>query len=469
MKISEVFRSGLTTEEIESIRARTWHLDCPAVRLTRHTGGKDLVCEGTGEVRVTPSGFLTFKLLTTLSDKRPSELDEEGLVAGVLMPEEKFLDLAAEDVYGRTWKSERLRPDRLISGPSGDVISGVLNQLCHVETLPFKPNGSRFSWWTDEVLEIPANKNTVTKVSIARGKRKPEKHNRNVWSFRCLGIDFLIRPDGDGTLIEATDNQNVAPELFPRRVPETLQFVLGRPVNWSIFRERKGAQVVTRLKSVRPIPASARFHPPIARAWVLEGNKVTSKYHRRLFERYLRHTLASTEQQHHLWGFINTATEVRATSFIDVHGLVLGVAIEVILKREFLDLGAPGKRLGTIIGAAQEYIERWDGPESVKVRMRGLAANLTEIRAADRLQALARAGAINPEYIRAWKRLRNVNAHAFQSGELGSKQIELIETCTVLLYQVIFYAIGYKGVYTDYATPGWPLRTYPDGTLVPQK
>lgn len=466
MDTTVAFRSGVNAEEIGQIRSRTWHLDCPAIRLMRHAGAQDLVCEGSGEIRLTPDGLVTFKLITNLPDERPSELKVTDLVAGVLLSEEKYLDLVADDVYGRIWTSKRLRPDHVVSGPSGDVISGGLNQLENIEVLPIEPSGAHFSWWTDATLNIPANQNTITKVSIARGKRKPENYQRNVWSFRCLGIDFLVRPDGEGTLIEATDKENLAPELFPRRVWETLQFILGQPINWLIFLERKGEQLVTRLKSVRSIPPGARFRPPIARTWVMEGNKASSKYHKRLFERYLRHTLASQERQHHLWGFINTATEVRATSFIDVHGLVLGVAIEVILKREFPTLGALDKSLQSPIQAAQNYICEWDGPESIKTRLRDLSANLTQIRAADRLQALAAVGAINPAYIRAWKRLRNANAHAFQSGGLGSKQVGLINQCTVLLYQIIFHAIGYKGVYTDYATPGWPLRMYPGDALV---
>lgn len=465
MQISEVFRSGVGAAEIAQIRSRSWHLDCPVIMLTRYAGTKDLVCEGAGEVRLTPDGLLTFKLVTNLPDERPSELEDMDLVAGVLISEEKYLNLDVQDVYGRTWVSKRLRPDRLISGPSGDVISGVLDQLSHNDVLPIEPSGSHFSWWADETLKIPANESTVTKVSIARGRRKPGNYKRDVWSFRCMGIDFLIRPEGEGMLIEATDKQNVAPELFPRRVWETLQFVLGRPVNWSIFQERKGGQRLTQLNSVHPIPPDARFRPPISRTWIQEGKKIISKYHRRLFERYLRHTLKSNDRRHHLWGFINTATEVRATSFIDVHGLVLGVAIEVVLDREFPTLGKPDAETISAIEAAREYIEQWDGPESIKARLEGLSAGLTQIRAVDRLQALAASGAINPDYIRAWKRLRNVNAHAFQSGELGARQVDLIKQCTVLLYQIIFHAIGYKGVYTDYATPGWPLRTYPGDAL----
>lgn len=468
MKRSRVLRSAVNSEEIEQIRSRTWHLDCPVIRLTRHGGAKDVVCEGTGEIRLTSDGLVTYRLITKLRGERASELDPLDLVAGVLLPEEKYLDLTVEDVSGRAWTSFRIRPDNIISGPAGDVITGVLATLEHRQTLPIKPSGSQFSWWTSESLKIPTNQDTVTKVSVARGKRKPESHKRDVWSFRCLGIDFLIRPDGEGTSIEAIDRKNVATEMFPRRVSETLQFVLGRPLNWMISQERRAEQVVTRVSSVGVIPPTARIRPPIARTWVLEGNNITSKYHKRLFERYLRHTLDSPERQHHLWGFLNTASEVRATSFIDVHGLVLGVAIEVILKREFPSLGTPKRSVKSHIEAVKEYIKQWSGPDFIEARLRDLSANLTQIRAADRLQALAAAGAINPGYIRAWKRLRNVNAHAFQSGELGAKQVYLIQQCTVLLYQIIFHAIGYKGVYTDYATPGWPLRMYPGDGLVSQ-
>lgn len=56
-----------------------------------------------------------------------------------------------------------------------------------------------------------------------------------------------------------------------------------------------------------------------------------------------------------------------------------------------------------------------------------------------------------------------MNAHDFQSGKMHMGEFTtLLAQMTVLLYQIIFEAVGYHGVYIDYATPDWPKRRYPD-------
>jgi hypothetical protein len=32
----------------------------------------------------------------------------------------------------------------------------------------------------------------------------------------------------------------------------------------------------------------------------------------------------------------------------------------------------------------------------------------------------------------------------------------------MLFYRLAFHAIGYRGSFTDYSAPGWPIRDYPE-------
>jgi hypothetical protein len=41
------------------------------------------------------------------------------------------------------------------------------------------------------------------------------------------------------------------------------------------------------------------------------------------------------------------------------------------------------------------------------------------------------------------------------------KLLGLINKTTVLMYQIIFYIIGYKGKFIDYGAPDYPYKEYP--------
>jgi hypothetical protein len=263
--------------------------------------------------------------------------------------------------------------------------------------------------------------------------------------------------------IDLWDRTNVPSPVHLRRVPEALHFVLGRPIRWVIHRERIGNTRKTYLRTVTSAFAGADFRPPIKRTFLVEDGKTTSKYHKQLFEKYLRYTIKSPERDHLLWGLINTISEVKSISYIDAHALVLGVTLESVLQREFPELGGRPAAVEAAIRNAQQHIRTWDGLGTVRNWLHSFAGGLARIGPLDRLRALAARGLVDAELINSWQKLRNVNAHHFQSGKLDGEQLsELLQQCTVLFYQIVFARINYRGVYTDYATPGWPERVYPD-------
>jgi hypothetical protein len=40
-------------------------------------------------------------------------------------------------------------------------------------------------------------------------------------------------------------------------------------------------------------------------------------------------------------------------------------------------------------------------------------------------------------------------------------RLDEINRCVTLLYQIVFFLIGYEGMFTDYGQHGWPLVQYP--------
>jgi hypothetical protein len=95
----------------------------------------------------------------------------------------------------------------------------------------------------------------------------------------------------------------------------------------------------------------------------------------------------------------------------------------------------------------------------LKERIKGSVEQLKQSRAGDKMMVLAKRGAITAEGAKAWQELRNISVHAYQHP--SSHLRKTLGTVRTLFYELVFCAIGYRGYYHDYGTPGWPLRQYP--------
>jgi hypothetical protein len=190
------------------------------------------------------------------------------------------------------------------------------------------------------------------------------------------------------------------------------------------------------------------------------SNRITAKYHRRLFEHYLQHVLDYDKPRHPLWGQLNELYEASTGSFIDGYALSLAVAVEGLVQREFPGLGGLTPQQKHQVKAAQEHMKLWNGDVKLKQRIEGAISQLHYSRAGDKLRALVNSGAISEEMNTAWRKLRNALAHG--SSPKGGRFVELLYRVKVLFYHLIFHAIGYKGPYMDYGSLGWPVKWYPN-------
>ena len=148
--------------------------------------------------------------------------------------------------------------------------------------------------------------------------------------------------------------------------------------------------------------------------------------------------------------------------FIDAQALTLTVAIESIVSSEFSNLGKLTKQEKDSVQKALEYIDGWNDNTGIKERIKGSVNALLQPRVGDRMKALEKVGAITKAQAKAWQNLRNKSAHSYQThNSKNSKFVELIFQINVLFYHLIFYAIGYKGVYMDVSELGFPIKHYP--------
>jgi hypothetical protein len=176
----------------------------------------------------------------------------------------------------------------------------------------------------------------------------------------------------------------------------------------------------------------------------------------------MRHTVQTDSHRHPIWGQLNAISESSGSTFIDAKALTLTVAIESLLTTEFRSLGIPTSKTKEEIDQIYKHIESWDGNALIKARTLSMVGNLKSSRAIDKMRALADKGAITKEQYEAWSELRNPSTHSYMSSGMPTPtMLELLQTCEVLFYHLVFSCIGYEGPYIDYSTPGWPLRAYP--------
>ena len=103
-----------------------------------------------------------------------------------------------------------------------------------------------------------------------------------------------------------------------------------------------------------------------------------------------------------------------------------------------------------------------------------MVSGLANERAKDKLHALAKTGHVTEAYIRSWGKLRNRQVHPQSSDlkrpDVGTNQqiLDLIHQVEVLLFQIVFYLVGYEGPFTDYGANRFPTVQYPLAAPLPK-
>lgn len=456
----------LSDREVEQLKLGRWRLDCPQMQLRSRGSLPRRAYSGPGYVYQPTPGTLAFHMY---SNRRQPAIGSgwfDLVRTGETIPEDAYFDLVVTDQQGRRWRSNRLLPTSMDRAASGKVvIDGELDELSTRAALPrtlkLKRHGVLLRAFQD--LHLPWNARTVRRTSTAKGRRRSQAFSRNAWTFRCQGLDLLIVQEADQVSVEAYSETRRLPPRIEDRIIEALEFVAGRAVPCEIVRVSRAYMVETTLRKKRGLLPAARWQPPLAQQWLTVSgtNRITSRHHRRLFERFLAHCVSCGTAVHSISGQLAAVREASAGRYIDAYALTLCVAIESLLFSDLIrtKVRIPAKRE---VQRLVDCIQRWRGSEQLKRRAVGAVRQLRERRASDIMQALIKRGAIVRNQYDAWQKLRNRSAHEYQLLRASSDQLRgLLPQVQVLFYHLIFHAIGYRGSYTDYASPDWPVRQYP--------
>lgn len=448
----------LASETLKAFRDGTLELHCPEMVLRQRAAESPAEYKGAGIIRQDREQQLEFVLLENGPMPSPATgltrmLANVGSV-GQLVPEDRYYSLQAKDLRGWTWTADRL-PICHDSGPGGAVVCGKPWVLDHTEEAT--ETASSLLLEIGGNVEIPCAKFTESTIRAGDGEQRISRRNRAEFQAGEWRVS-TTREDGF-LLLEAMSPRRTADHIETRML-EALQYVTGRTLVWRFVGKTEELRSTTSLRS-EPVKLSLQqMLPPIEHHRHDLGGQATWT----LFDLYLRHIMRfrgdNRFQMHPLSAWLHYVRSASAAS-IFTQGLALGVAVEGVLEGEFRDVGSPPKGYIDAVGDLTRHVDSWSGDLNVKKRTLGAINAMRSARAKDRLLALAAEAIVQKRDVDAWDRIRNRGAHA-RPPESSERQ-EWIDDChktSVLLHHLLFRAIGYQGLYTDYGAANWPAKNY---------
>jgi hypothetical protein len=453
----------LLHEMIEKLRLRTWSVDCVEMKLGRPGAAGPTEYTGPGYLRQEADGSIAYRLYPPPpATFDPRSIFPAGGIAGQIIGHEQYYHLEALDKTGIVWQVERTLPTPdtcLLGSRHFKLVSGVAHEMAF--TRPFVNLGVpslTMVFFTEE--KVPGNASTELTIMSPGGKtQKSSKHDTA--KFSTAFGDFLVynRP---GMLVVEVTSRTAFPLYFEMRIVEALGFVLAKPLAWNVIERYENASETVRVRG-EPVVVDATLPPPVISGTIdLSGGDVW-----RLFDKYLTFISAYAGDGFHPCSRHLFAVIEASAGAISARGLALGVATEGIAKELFRRAGAPMEGMAAVVEPLKKHCLAWPGMpagdlgDSLKRRLPGMIGQLTNVSAKDKLHALAKNKTIYEAHIIAWNDLRNTLAHGVTPGAKSiQKLLDLCDSVTVLMYHLIFRAVGYEGRYRDYSVHRWPNKYY---------
>jgi hypothetical protein len=455
-KITLASSPYLSNMELAALRHNKLELHCIQMRLEQCCDkGRNFT--GPGMINQAPDGQLEFTIyaseLVGFQRAVNAVLGVGGPSAGQLVPDADQYRLSATDMNGRDWKSDHIIPYTHTSG-GGTICTGTLREIS-LDTEWTASGAASLHLEACGGIEFPAN--TVTTVTKTIGDQPRESCFLDVLKYESASHSYTFRKEEDYLVLDVIPSGGKMESALDIRVSETLQFVLSQPIQWSLVQTEVEGKLGIRIRTPRRYGVRPRLKPPIAVA--IESVQEFCA----ILDKYMAYVLAETSGQWMHPISVQVLSVCNASmSTIEAEATALCIAVESILNlvHESDYRLSPGER--EWIDSAVASLDSCGCPDTLKQRVEGVMRNLNDVSAAMRLGELADLGVITHDQIGAWKRVRNRLLHGKSFASLPLQTfLDLMYTVRVLVHHLVFHAIGYRGKYTDYASPGWPTREYP--------
>jgi hypothetical protein len=449
-------------ELAEELRQRTWTVDCPEMKLGRPGTPGPTEYIGPGYLRQEADGTITYKLYPP----PPAKFDPRSTfpkmgAAGNILGDDFFYRLDAMDKGGTVWRVERTLPTpdtSFVGGRQFRLVTGVAHELVTTREQAQSVSSLKMMFFTE--VRVPGNASTeVTTVTPDGSVNRFSK--LDTAQFKTAFGDFHIynRP---GMLVVEVVSPTPFPMHFETQIVESLGFVLAKPLTWNVLELVENGVEIVRLRGAQEV-VDAKLQPPIVSGTVdMSGGDVW-----RLFDKYLAMVCIHTDPDFHSCSRHVFSVLEASAGAISARGLALGVAVEGLAKALFPDAVALSATLKPVVRRLRAYFRAWPEFEDEQTkkaiydRVEAMLGRILDVSAKSRLYALAQEKAVYEAHIKAWSDLRNASAHGV-TPELDDIQrlVDLCDGTMVLMYHLVFRAVGYEGSYRDYSVQGWPKKYY---------
>lgn len=428
-------------EIINLVKGGELSVDLVKMSLTQRNSIAPIIYRGEGLIWRSTTGF-HFKLYAKElenSNLNSSMLFSASRKAGYVYREEDYFDLTGVTSAQIEWTSSRILPKMVKwSTDSPPIFQGVLRQIIS--------SGVKSETGETEMYFINRN-GDIPKVSCPA-------------NFRAEGCEFSVSMiEEDIFLLKASHSLNHI-KMIDGRIEESLSFLIGKAVFASLIVTGEGFSI----RNIEEVGYKVKLPPPLSfNRWH------KSDIYWEIFSKYFSFIVNdnSAAGWHPCSGFLRLASESSRNS-IEAWGIGLCIAIEGIADLvEFQQDSEEVRRIKNLRKSILDFMKEKDEYRFAIERVGGILGSLESIRAVDRLHALAKRKTIKVEHIKIWRRLRNGKVHPSSDDGMNGNfkdfesEFRDIQTVALLMYQVVFYLIGYVGLHTDYSSEGYPDKNYP--------
>ncbi len=455
-KITTELTADLSKDELVALRQGRLQLHCSHMKLEQTRAG-GLSFSGPGLIEQGTDGQLAFTQyageVVGLSRMLEEMSGRHMPAAGQILTEDVLYRLAATDMNGREWKSSHIRAYTQ-AFPSGTLCTGSLQEINFDTELPGS-QGARLHLEASGDIQLPAN--TPTQVTTTIGDKPSEAWSLNVLKHESSSHSFTFRKDGTVLLLDVTPKGGKLEDNLDVRMAETLQFLLARPIEWSLVQKWNSGTLEIRIRTPRRYASRPRMRPPIP-AEIEYADDFCA-----MLDKYIAFVLAkqSGDRLHPISAQMRAICHASMGS-IQAEAITLCVAVESILRfvQRSQSKLTPEERTW-VCETAPQSLASWGCPAGLIERATDLIRMLNDSTSTMRLRELAGLKIVTDEQVKVWRDLRGrlVHGESFDSTNLQDS-FDLTDKVRALFYQLVLHRIGYRGKYTDYSTSGWPTKVY---------
>ena len=444
----------LNEDEITALRDGKLELDCVSMTLAKSDGSKTY--SGPGYIRQNLNGKFEGRLFASGQLDMSAWFRPNETKAGELFQQKYSWKLEAVDTRGRRWFADRIWQPNAgghVDKP-GFVVEAQFHELVTEPEERYDSKYESMEMITFQKFDFPCNQSSTKTRQLAEGEATFSS-TLNVAKFQACGFEFLIHNDGELIHLKTHSESAVLQSCFEQRVSEAILFALGISVSWSVIQKYQAKRLTVHVFAweSRKLPFP---RPPLACRYLITVGIWE------LFERYLKFISDWQEVELHPLSAQLQAVWSSNRASIQVQALTACVAVESILTQFFDTKGQPGQKIVEAIMSALEHMRQWTGDRSILDRACTLIGGLKKSRAVDKLYDMVATNSVTEKNIGVWKKLRNSVAHGdWSRSENLQGLLDDFGDVLVLLYQLIFQLIGYRGKQTDWGALDWPEIEYP--------